>query len=112
MPTSALSCKNIVKRFGATTALAGADLDVATSTIHALVGENGTGKSTLINIISGLLHADQGELSVFGQHVQFRSPLDATALGIGMVHQHFLLAEALSVAENVMLGMRSSPLGW
>src|SRR5438874_2515475 len=93
----ALHCEGIVKRFGANTALAAADLNVPASTIHALVGENGAGKSTLINIISGLLKFDQGQLSVFDQQVQFQSPLDAAACGIGMVHQHFLLAEALSV---------------
>jgi simple sugar transport system ATP-binding protein len=111
MAMNALSCHGISKRFGSTTALSQADFQVAESEIHALVGENGAGKSTLLNIISGLLAPDSGALEVFGQAVRFSSPLDAAAAGIGVVHQHFLLADALTVAENVALGIRTSPMG-
>jgi ABC-type uncharacterized transport system ATPase subunit len=108
----ALLCLQIVKRFGATTALNSASLRVESGTIHALVGENGAGKSTLIGVISGLLRPDRGAVEVFGQSARFRSPRDAVGAGIGVVHQHFLLADALTVAENVALGLRTSALGW
>jgi len=109
---AALKCEGITKRFGGTTALSAVDFRVEPGTIHALVGENGAGKSTLINVVSGLLQPNEGRISVFDAPIRFASPLDAAAHGIGMVHQHFLLAEALTVAENVALGLRSSPFGW
>lgn len=109
---AALVCTDIVKRFGTNVALNRASLRVNESEIHALVGENGAGKSTLIGVISGLLKPDSGEVEVRGTRAQFKSPLDAVAAGIGVVHQHFMLADALTVAENVALGARTSPLGW
>ena len=109
--TPALVCTEITKRFGSNTALDQASLRVEAAQIHALVGENGAGKSTLLGIVSGLLQPDAGTCSVFGASTHFTSPLDAVAAGIGVVHQHFLLADALTVAENVALGIRSSPLG-
>jgi len=111
-PEIALHCERITKRFGSHTALNNAALQLRAGTIHALVGENGAGKSTLMNIVSGLLRADSGTLRVFGNQTEFLSPLDAVRAGIGMVHQHFLLAEALTVAENVALGLRESTAGW
>jgi general nucleoside transport system ATP-binding protein len=108
----ALRCERIERRFGEQRALAGASMSIPAQSIHALVGENGAGKSTLMNIVSGLLQPHAGTLTVFGRPVRFASPLDATASGIGMVHQHFLLADALTVAENVALGLRRSPQGW
>lgn len=84
---------------------------VQSGTIHALLGENGAGKSTLNHIISGALKADSGNIELGGSAVNFTSPLEAAAAGVGMVHQHFLLAEALTVAENIALGMRRSALG-
>uniref|UniRef100_UPI0025DE4A4F aldo/keto reductase n=1 Tax=uncultured Demequina sp. TaxID=693499 RepID=UPI0025DE4A4F len=72
--------------------------------VLGILGENGAGKSTLMNIVSGLIPPDAGELAINGQPAQFDSPRDATALGIGMVHQHFMLVPALTVVENVMLG--------
>src|SRR5882757_1403764 len=107
----ALACSGITKRFGANVALGGADFSVGVSEIHALVGENGAGKSTLLGIVSGLLRPDSGMVEVFGTPANLASPLDAVALGIGVVHQHFLLADALTVAENVALGLRASPMG-
>ena len=104
----ALFCQGITKHFGSNPALRNANLSVKPLSIHALVGENGAGKSTLINILAGLLKPDQGRIEVFGTGVKFQSALDAVAAGIGVVHQHFLLAEALTVAENIALGMRTS----
>ena len=78
---------------------------MAAGEIHALLGENGAGKSTLMNILSGLYRPDEGEIVVHGEPVDFRSPRDAIAAGIGMVHQHFMLVETLTVAENVILGL-------
>jgi simple sugar transport system ATP-binding protein len=80
------------------------DLLVETGQVHAIVGENGAGKSTLMNILYGLLRPDAGRISVQGEEVAFRSPTDAIAAGIGMVHQHFKLADNLTVLENVVLG--------
>ncbi len=110
--TPALACRAISKNFGNHVALERANLDVHAGTIHGLVGENGAGKSTLMNIVSGLLQADAGSVEIFGEPSVFRSSLDAAAAGIGMVHQHFLLADALTVAENIALGRRTSPAGW
>ena len=106
-----LRCIGIEKSFGANRALDGANLSVRGGTIHALLGENGAGKSTLNHIISGDLQPDSGALALGGCPMQFNSPLDAAAAGIGMVHQHFLLADALTVAENIALGNRTSFCG-
>jgi simple sugar transport system ATP-binding protein len=107
-----LQCTGINKSFGATRALNGASLDVAEGSIHALLGENGAGKSTLNNILAGALQADGGVIELDGQSCRFASPQEAYAAGIGMVHQHFLLAGALTAAENILLGLRSSAWGW
>src|SRR5690349_22884618 len=80
-------------------------LDIRKGEIHALVGENGAGKSTLMNILYGLLRPDSGEIFINGKHVQLHGPRDAIALGIGMVHQHFMLIPVLSVSENIVLGL-------
>ncbi len=79
--------------------------------IVALVGENGAGKSTLMNVLSGLYHPDGGEIMIDAEPVRFRSPSDAIARGIGMVHQHFMLVPPLTVAENVVLGLEPRSLG-
>ena len=73
-------------------------------TVHGIVGENGAGKSTLMSVLYGLHPADSGHIEVFGQPVQIRNPHEAIALGIGMVHQHFMLVDTLTALENVMLG--------
>jgi simple sugar transport system ATP-binding protein len=87
------------------------DIDVRRGTVHAIVGENGAGKSTLMNILYGMYRPDEGTISVDGTPVVFHSPSDAIDLGIGMVHQHFMLADNLTVLENVVLGSepRSGP---
>ncbi|WP_375773879.1 ABC transporter ATP-binding protein [Archangium gephyra] len=86
-------------------------LDIGTGEVLALVGENGAGKSTLMNVLYGLYQADAGEVLVGGQPVRLRSPRDAIAKGIGMVHQHFMLVPTLTVAENVVLGREPSRWG-
>ena len=104
MTSPALELYGIVKRFGATTALADANFVLRPATVHALLGENGAGKTTLMRIAYGLLPSDAGTLRVGGRVVRFRSPRDAIAAGIGMVHQHFTNVPRMTVAENVALG--------
>lgn len=106
MTTPALALESIHKRFGPTTALDGASCSVRSGTVHALLGENGAGKTTLMRIAFGLERADEGTLRRDGQVVQFHSGRDAIAAGLGMVHQHFMLVPALTVAENAALGGR------
>lgn len=86
------------------------DLDLRWGEVHALLGENGAGKSTLCSILSGLYRPDSGEITVDGESVEFRSPSDALAAGIGMVYQHFRLVERFTVAENLVLGHPDTPL--
>ena len=102
----ALALGGISKRFGTTTALRDVSVAVRPGTVHALLGENGAGKSTLMRIAYGLLRPDAGTVTVYGVAWQFRSPADAIAAGVGMVHQHFTLVPAMSVAENLALGGR------
>lgn len=104
--TLALELDGLYKRFGQVVALAGASLRVRPGTVHALLGENGAGKSTLMRIAFGMLRPDEGRLLVDGTEVRLSSSADAIARGIGMVHQHFTLVPAMTVAENVALGMR------
>ncbi len=99
-----LRLKNITKRFGNVVANRGVSITVEPGTIHAIVGENGAGKSTIMRIAFGFYKPDEGEIFFNGQKVEFSSPHDAIALGIGMVHQHFMLVENLTVAENIILG--------
>ncbi|MDQ6742757.1 MAG: ABC transporter ATP-binding protein [Candidatus Dormibacteraeota bacterium] len=87
------------------------DLDVAWGEVHALLGENGAGKSTLMNVVYGLTSPDAGEIRFDGRLVTIGGPTDAIRLGIGMVHQHFMLVPPLTVAENVILGHETSHLG-
>src|ERR687890_2268533 len=94
----------INKRFGEVHANKDVNLSVARGTIHGIVGENGAGKSTLMSILYGFYEADAGEIRVNGKPIAIRSPNDAISAGIGMVHQHFMLVEPLTVVENVMLG--------
>ena len=85
-------------------ALRGADLTVCEGEIHALVGENAAGKSTLMNILYGVLKADAGEILMNGEPVHIADSSDAIRLGIGMVHQHFMLVPSFTVLENIVLG--------
>ncbi|HUQ17276.1 MAG TPA: ABC transporter ATP-binding protein [Candidatus Saccharimonadales bacterium] len=105
-----LEMLGISKRFGEHTALDGVDLGVQERQIHALLGENGAGKSTLMNVLYGLYRPDAGSVRLRGTDAAIRSPRDAIARGIGMIHQHFMLIPPLTVAENVVLGdERSGP---
>lgn len=98
--------RDISKRFPGVLANDRVDLDVASGSIHALLGENGAGKSTLMHILSGLYRPDSGTMKVEDRTVSFASPLHAIRAGVGMVHQHFMLVETQTVAENVVLGDR------
>ncbi|HEY8564316.1 MAG TPA: ABC transporter ATP-binding protein [Beijerinckiaceae bacterium] len=108
--TPALELVGIDKSFGAVHANRDINLAVAAGTIHGIVGENGAGKSTLMSIVYGFYEADAGEIRVGGKPVAIRSSADAIRAGIGMVHQHFMLVEPLSVLENVMLGAEGGAL--
>jgi simple sugar transport system ATP-binding protein len=100
----ALQLSAITKRFGAVAANDGVDFELRRGEIHALLGENGAGKSTLMNIVYGMLTPDAGEIRVGGEPVTIGSPRQAMKLGIGMVFQHFMLVDVMTVAENVVLG--------
>lgn len=104
-----LQLRQIVKAYPGCLANDRVDLTVEPGQIHALLGENGAGKSTLVKLIFGLLKADSGQLFWEGRQVDIRSPAQAMALGVGMVFQHFSLFEALSVKENISLGMSNPP---
>jgi simple sugar transport system ATP-binding protein len=99
-----IELRDITKRFGAVLANDRVSIKVASGTIHAIVGENGAGKSTAMRIAYGFYTADSGEILIDGQVREIRTPHDAIALGIGMVHQHFMLVETMTVAENIVLG--------
>ena len=101
-----LRVHNITKRFGSNVANDHISFDLYPGEIHALLGENGAGKSTLMNVIYGVYGADEGEVYLRGQQVEISSPKHAIELGIGMVHQHFMLIPAFTVAENIVLGMQ------
>ena len=101
--TVLLEMKGITKRFGKTLANDHVNLRLYKGEIHALLGENGAGKSTLMNILLGIYRPNSGEIFYKGEKVSIRSPKDAVRLGIGMVHQHFVLIPTLSVAENIFL---------
>ena len=102
--TPAVELVDIWKRFPGVVANAGAHLHVRGGTVHAVLGENGAGKSTLVNVLSGVYRPDEGEVRLGGRPYRFRTPADALAAGIGMVHQEFRLVPSFTVAENVVLG--------
>jgi len=104
--TARLALRGVRKRFGATVALDDAHCEIRAGTVHALLGENGAGKTTLMRIAFGIITPESGVIEVDGAPVRFRSSADAIAQGIGMVHQHFMLVPAMTVAENVALGGR------
>jgi general nucleoside transport system ATP-binding protein len=106
-----LEMKNIVKRFPGVVANDDVSFALNASEIHALLGENGAGKSTLMQILYGFYAMNSGEILIDGQRLDLRSPRDAIAAGIGMVHQEFMLISTLSVVENVILGLRKES-GW
>ena len=103
-----LEMRGITKRFPGVLASDHVDFDVKSGEVHALLGENGAGKSTLMKILYGLYHPDEGEILLNGKPVSISSPNDSIHLGIGMIHQHFMLVQTLTVAENVALGLPST----
>lgn len=102
---SKIRLESINKSFGPFRALNNVSFDVDASTIHAVLGENGAGKSTLMNVLYGLYQPDDGRVAIDGQGIRIESPAAAQKLGIGMVHQHFMLVPTMTVLENVILGM-------
>ena len=100
----ALELRGITKRFGALVANDAIDFELRRGEIHALLGENGAGKSTLMNVLYGLHQPDEGEIRLDGEPVRIDSARRAIGLGIGMVHQHFMLVPVMTVAENLVLG--------
>ncbi len=100
--------RGITKRFPGVLANDRVDFDVHAGEIHALLGENGAGKSTLVRVLYGLYPAEEGEILINGQPAKIKSPTDALRQGIGMIHQHFQLVPAFTVAENIALGLHSS----
>jgi simple sugar transport system ATP-binding protein len=104
MEVPALELRGITKRFpGGVVANDGVDFDLRRGEVHALLGENGAGKSTLMSILYGLIRPDEGEMHVDGRPVDIATPSQAIDLGIGMVHQHFMLVPVMTVAENIVL---------
>ena len=102
----AVSMRGITKRFGSVVANNSVDLDVYQGEILAILGENGCGKTTLMNMLAGIYYPDEGQIFVDGREVVIRSPKDAYALKIGMVHQHFKLVDLFTASENVVLGLK------
>src|SRR5437867_13381718 len=99
-----LELRNITKRFGDVLANDRVTFAVSKGTIHAIVGENGAGKSTAMRIAYGFYRPDDGEILVDGKAEPIHTPHDAIALGIGMVHQHFMLVDTMTAVENIVLG--------
>lgn len=107
----AVQMKGISKYFGSFCALNQVQLEVEKGTIHALLGENGAGKSTLMNVLYGLYQPEEGEIYINGEKVELKNPTAAIKLGIGMVHQHFMLVEPFTVSQNIMLGREKTRFG-
>src|SRR4051812_15257934 len=102
--TTAVELRSLTKRFGGVLANVCVNLQVEAGTIHGIIGENGAGKSTAMKILYGIYCPDAGEIFIGGKKRAWTSPSDAIALGIGMVHQHFMLAGPYSALDNIMLG--------
>ncbi|KUJ85309.1 ATPase [Ruegeria marisrubri] len=105
MGGTALSLRGISKLFGTFRALDQVDMQIENGTVHAILGENGAGKTTLMNILFGLYQPEEGQISLRGTATTIPSPRHAMDMGIGMIHQHFMLVDSLTVAENVALGL-------
>ncbi|MGD8292425.1 MAG: ABC transporter ATP-binding protein [Desulfobacterales bacterium] len=109
MRTPLLEMRGITKKFPNVVANERVDLELHSGEVLALLGENGAGKSSLMNVLAGLYRADEGEILIRGKPVEITSPRDAMLLGIGMVHQNFMLVDTMTVAENIILGMSDLP---
>ena len=101
----AISVSKITKSFPGVLANSDINLEINEGTIHAIVGENGAGKSTLMKILYGMVKPDSGDIAIFDNKTVLNSPKDAIDSGLGMVHQHFMLADNLTVLESVILGI-------
>jgi general nucleoside transport system ATP-binding protein len=108
-PSPAVELRGLTKRFGEMLAVRDVDMTLRRGEVHALLGENGAGKTTLMCLLAGLYRPDGGQIVIDGREVVLRSPRDAMAASIGMVHQHFMLVPTLTVAENVLLGAARVP---
>ncbi|MGH3135809.1 MAG: ABC transporter ATP-binding protein, partial [Gaiellaceae bacterium] len=106
-----LEMRGITKRFPGVLANDGVDFELRRGEVHALLGENGAGKSTLMSVLYGLYHPDEGQIFLSGKEVSIDSPRAAIDLGIGMVHQHFMLIPVMTVAENIVLGVEPHHAG-
>ena len=102
---TAIKTQNITKSYPGVLANSNVSIQIEESSIHAIVGENGAGKSTLMKILYGMTKPDEGEIEIFDEPASMSSPKDAINQGIGMVHQHFMLAKNLTVLENIILGI-------
>lgn len=111
LETTVVSLQNVSKRFGNVVANQEVNLDVLEGEIHGLIGENGAGKSTIMKILYGFYHLDSGTIRIRDKEVHIKNPQDAIALGIGMVHQHFMLVPTLTVLENIILGQEPTHKG-
>lgn len=105
---NALEVRNLTKTFGSTIANHDISLELKKGEILALLGENGSGKSTFVNQLAGIYAPESGEIFIDGKKVEFKSPQDAISAGVGMVHQHFKLVEVMSALENITLGEKSA----
>ena len=108
--STAVHLDGITKRFPGVLANDAVDLAVERGTVHALLGENGAGKTTLMNVLYGLYEPDGGRVVVDGRERAFDSPRDAIDAGVGMIHQHFMLVDPMTVTENITLG--NEPRKW
>src|SRR6056297_3961623 len=105
--SAAVHLEKVSKTFGHITANREVTFTLKEGSIHGLLGENGAGKTTLMNVLFGLHQPDEGKIFVNGSEQEIENPTDAMKLGIGMVHQHFMLVKPMTVTENIMLGMKS-----
>src|SRR5438045_3320305 len=110
--TAAVELRGLTKQFGTVLANAGVNLRVEPGTIHGVIGENGAGKSTAMKMLYGIFAPDAGEILVHGKNCVWTSPAEAIAAGIGMVHQHFMLAGPYSALDNILLGAEPVRMGF
>ena len=108
---TSLKMEGITKRFPGLLALDHVDIEVNKGEILALVGENGAGKTTLMNVLMGLYQADEGSIKINGREVKFKGPEDAFKIGLGMVHQQYMLVPNMTVLENIALGLKKAHKG-
>ncbi|MBU3917935.1 ATP-binding cassette domain-containing protein, partial [bacterium] len=107
----AVRLKSITKRFGQVLANDAVSIDISKASIHAVIGENGAGKTTIMEILYGFYQANSGEIELFGKKARISNPHDAIRHGIGMVHQHFMLIPPMTVTENIILGIEPTGPG-